>query len=149
VTRRSDGNKEQVPQTAAASSENQSSSGAVVRSIEISYSGPLPHPDVLRRFEEIVPGSAAQIIDQFQAQSAHRREMESVVISANAFSQRLGSISASILALIAIGGGLWLAHEGKSVSGISTIIATLGGLVTTFLYKKQSQDKERAKKRER
>ena len=120
---------------------------AVTHSLEFStYSGPLPHPDILRQFEEVVPGSADRIFSQFEAQSNHRRSMETTVISSGAFSQRLGTISALLIGLLGVGGGLWLAHEGKSLEGLSTSFTTLAALVGTYLYHRRKQDKERANK---
>lgn len=120
---------------------------AQMHSVEFStYSGPLPHPDILRNFEEIVPGSAQRIFVQFEEQSAHRRAMEAKVIASGAFSQRIGSISAALIGLIGIAGGLWLAHEGKSVEGLVALFGTLGGLVSTYLYQRKRQDQEREDK---
>jgi uncharacterized membrane protein len=100
----------------------------------------------LREFEELVPGSAQRIFDQFEEQSAHRRQIESTVISSGAFSQRLGTISASLIGLVGVVGGLWLTHEGKGLEGLSALFGTLAGLVGTFLYKRKRQDQERDQK---
>jgi uncharacterized membrane protein len=112
-----------------------------------SYSGPLPHPDILRGFEEIIPGSAERILAQFEQQSAHRRDVEARVIRSGAFSQQVGSISASLIGLIGVGGGVWLTYCGKSIAGLTSLIGTLAALVRVYLYKRTQQDEERAKKR--
>jgi uncharacterized membrane protein len=117
-------------------------------SVEISYSGPLPHPDILKSFEEVLPGSAQRIFVQFEEQSAHRRAMEAKVISSGAFSQRVGSISAALIGLCGVIGGIWLTHDGKSVEGLTALFGTLGGLVSTYLYKRKQQDKEREEKQQ-
>ena len=120
---------------------------AVSHSVEFStYSGPLPPPEILRQFEEVIPGSAERIFTQFEAQSAHRRSMESTVISSGAFSQRFGTISGTLIGLVGVGGGVWLAHDGKSLEGLSTSFTTLAVLVGTYLYKRRSQDRERLEK---
>jgi uncharacterized membrane protein len=89
-----------------------------MHSVEYSYAGPLPHPEILRRYNEIIPGSAERIFSQFELQSAHRRTLEMKVISSNAFSQRFGSISALLIGLVSVCGGLFLVHEGKSLEGL-------------------------------
>jgi uncharacterized membrane protein len=48
--------------------------------IGASYSGPLPLPQQLQGYEEIVPGAADRIIRMAEKQSAHRIEIESKVI---------------------------------------------------------------------
>lgn len=122
---------------------------AVMHSVELSsYSGPLPHPDILRGFEEVLPGSAKRIFTQFEEQPAHRRSMEAKVISSGAFSQRMGTISASLIGLAGVVGGLWLTHEGKGVAGLSSLFGTLAGLVGAYLYKRKQQDREREDKRD-
>ena len=120
---------------------------AVTHSLEYTYSGPLPPPEVLKRFEEILPGSAERIFSQFEEQSAHRRFLEAKVISAGVISQHVGSVSGLIIGLLGVGGGIWLTHEGKSSEGLTALLATLAGLVGTFLYKRNQQDSERSKKR--
>jgi hypothetical protein len=102
---------------------------------------------VLKRFEEILPGSAERIFSQFEEQSAHRRFLEAKVISAGVISQHVGSVSGLIIGLLGVGGGIWLTHEGKSTEGLTALLATLAGLVGTFLYKRNQQDSERSKKR--
>ena len=118
-----------------------------IRAVEFSaYSGPLPPPEILRQFEEVLPGSAERIFTQFEAQSAHRRSLEATVVSSGAFSQKLGTISAALIGLMGVGGGIWLAHGGKSLEGLSTSFTTLAVLVGTYLYQRHKQDAERARK---
>ncbi len=120
-----------------------------MQSVEYSYSGPLPHPEILRQYNEIIPGSAERIFSQFESQSAHRRTLEMKVISSNAFSQRFGSISALLIGLVSISGGLFLVHEGKSLEGLGAVITPVAGLVAAYIYKRRSQDDEREAKREK
>ena len=40
------------------------------------YRGPLPDPGTLREYDEVVPGCAKQIIDEWQSQTRHRHEQE-------------------------------------------------------------------------
>jgi hypothetical protein len=48
--------------------------------------------------------------------------------------------------LVAIAGGIWLIHEGKSVTGLATIIADLGTLAAVFVYSRRKQARERTEK---
>jgi len=111
------------------------------------YSGPLPPPIVLRHLEEVLPGSADRIFIQFEKQAEHRRQAESIVISSNAFSQRLGAVSASIIGIGGTGGAIWLLAHGQSLTGFGTLLVALGGIIGTFLYQSGSQEAERASKR--
>ena len=52
------------------------------RSVEF-FSGPFPHPDILKKFNDVVPGSAERIIKMAEDQSAHRKELENKVIASD------------------------------------------------------------------
>lgn len=128
--------------------QKQPGSLGVVHAVQMSsYAGPLPHPDILRQFEEIVPGAAERIFTQFEEQSAHRRAMEAQVIRSNAFSQRLGSISASLIGILGVGGGIWLTYAGKNLAGLASVIATLAALTGVYLAQQAKQSKERQQKK--
>jgi len=44
--------------------------------ISSSFSGPLPHPDVLRGFESVQPGAAERIIKMAENEAQHRHVLE-------------------------------------------------------------------------
>jgi len=47
-----------------------------VTEVSQSFSGPLPPPEILRKFDEVVPGAAERIIKMAEDQSIHRKELE-------------------------------------------------------------------------
>jgi uncharacterized membrane protein len=110
------------------------------------YSGPLPHPDALERYNQIVPGAADRIIAQFEKQAAHRQGLERKVVHSNTFCQKLGTISALLIGLAGVGGGIYLIHAGQSGSGLTAFFSTIGSLVGVFIYGKESQKRERQDK---
>ena len=118
-----------------------------VMGVQVSYSGPLPPPEILEHFDRIVPGGAERIFAQFESQSARRQKIEVRVINSNTFVQIFGAVSALILGTIAIGGGLYLVHEGKSLGGFGAFFAGLASLVGVYIYGKKSQVDERKAKR--
>jgi len=105
-----------------------------------SYSGPLPPPEILARFEELYPGSAKLIIDDFLSESVQRREAERKILPSLLFRQTLGAISASLLGIVGLGGGIWLSHEGRSLGGLSSVLGTLGTLLAIFLYQNRKSE---------
>lgn len=106
-----------------------------VSSIELTtYSGPLPHPDILRQFEQLYPGAAKQIFEDFELESAHRRMIDSRLVRAETFGQILGSLSAALIGLVGVAGGLWLASQGLSLDGLAAIFGTLASLVGIYLH---------------
>lgn len=117
-----------------------------ITGVQYSYSGPLPHPEILEHYDRIVPGGAERIFSQFESQAAHRQSIEAQVIRSNSFVQIYGSISASLLGLLALGGGLFLVFEGKSLEGFGAFLAGLASLVSVYIYGKKSQSDERKAK---
>lgn len=89
-----------------------------------------------------MPGGAERIFRQFESFSAHRQRMESRVIISSSFAQIYGAISASILGALAIGGGLFLVHEGKSLAGFGAFFLGLSSLVGVYIIGKTSQSRE-------
>jgi uncharacterized membrane protein len=77
-----------------------------IQTIGYAYSGPLPPPMVLREFEDILPGSAERIFKQFEVQAEHRRRSETTVIASNAFTQKLGAVSAAVVGTGGMAGGI-------------------------------------------
>ena len=110
------------------------------------HSGPLPPPEALQKYDQILPGAADRIIRMAESQHQHRQKLEKTVVESNAFSQKVGLILGFVIAMTAIVGGIWLAREGKSGSGVTAIIAALAALVGVFVYGKIEQRRELAEK---
>lgn len=47
------------------------------------FAGPLPHPDILERYDKIVPGLAERIVKMAEGQSQHRQGLEHMVVQSN------------------------------------------------------------------
>jgi uncharacterized membrane protein len=56
---------------------------------QYSFTGPLPPPEVLAKYNETVPGLAERIICMAEQQAKHRQQIETTVIKSNSFVQRL------------------------------------------------------------
>ena len=78
-----------------------SASGVVVAKSEF-YAGPIPDPETLARYEEILPGAAERILKMAEYQSAHRRKIEDEVIKSSIENSKRGQIFGVIIALTAI-----------------------------------------------
>lgn len=82
-----------------------------------------------------------------EAQAAHRRALESRVVTENLATERRGQVAAFALALVTILGGVWLIYHGKDAGGLTAIIGALAGLVGVFVYGRRKDAEERRKKR--
>ena len=77
-----------------------------------------------------------------ERQAAHRQNLESAVIRSNVTSQTTGLWLGFVLALIIIGSGAWLVHEGRVEWGAGFIGLPLIALVSVFVYGKHDQRKQ-------
>jgi uncharacterized membrane protein len=110
------------------------------------YAGPLPHPTMLEKFEQILPGSADRILKQAEAQTQHRILMESKVVSADIIKSYMGISFGFMLGLSGIGGGIYLATLGFDVFGPILSSGSLVTLVGAFIYGTRSRKQEREKR---
>lgn len=110
------------------------------------FSGPVPPPSLLARYNDAIPDGAERILAMAERQSKHRELLEAQVVAGNLQSQRWGSWFAFILAFTAIVGGIFLIYSGRDASGLATLISALVGLATVFFYSRNKQNKERVEK---
>ena len=105
------------------------------------YQGDLPHPDILKGYQELYPDAAHKIIDNGIAESQHRREMEDKYLSGNIASHKLGQLFGFLIALVVIVGGIYLIATGKQIAGSVLTGTTALGLISLFTGNK-NKDKE-------
>lgn len=110
------------------------------------FSGPLPPPDVLRGYEDACPGAAERILAMAEKQADHRRAMETRNQTQGGRREWLGMILGFLVAMSAIGGGVYLIRHGSQAEGLTSIIVALGGLVGVFIYARNAKVKELARK---
>lgn len=93
------------------------------------FSGPIPQPEVLREYEQVLPGLAERIVRWTEDEAVHRRVVERSLV-------RLswgGLWCALLLATMTILGGMLLAWFGRGMAGVIGIVSALAGLVIVFL----------------
>jgi uncharacterized membrane protein len=110
------------------------------------FSGPIPPPEILIRYNEASPGAADRIIAMAENQSQHRQELEKKVIETNCRTQKTGPMFGFVICMTAILGGIYLIHDGKSGQGLAAIIAALTSLAVVFVVGKKKQERELAQK---
>ena len=106
------------------------------------FRGPLPHPEILKGYEDVLPGSAERIICMTEKQQAHRIQIESSVVEENCRSQRRGLHYGFTISLLVILGGFFLIYEGKDISGAAVVITAVASLVGVFIYGKITQSNQ-------
>ena len=129
-------------------SPSQPSSAIATVTQSVSFSGPLPHPALLAKYNEVIANGAERIMAMAERQSAHRESLEAQVVAGNVASQARGSHYAFIICLVTIIGGFVLIGMGKNILGISAVIGSLATLAGVFIIAKREQKKERIEKQD-
>jgi uncharacterized membrane protein len=107
------------------------------------FVGPLPSPQLLQEYENILPGLAERIVIMAETQAAHRQRMERSVLKIESRNSTLGVIFAFLISVSALAVSGFVISQGKEIGG-----AILGGtglvsFVGTFIYGTAQRRKER------
>ena len=95
--------------------------------------GILPAPEILAKYENILPGAAERILKLAENQSAHRQYIEKEIIKTNSRDSLLGLIFGFLICLITIIGGIYCILKGYNVGSFISITG-LAGVVGAFVY---------------
>jgi uncharacterized membrane protein len=102
------------------------------------FSGPIPPPEILKGYNEVVKDGAERIIVMAEKQSDHRMQLENHAVRESG----RGQIFAFILALVGMGITLislkWGFEVVAGIFGSTTIV----GLVSVFVLGKKAQQKD-------
>jgi uncharacterized membrane protein len=109
--------------------------------------GPLPDPAELAMYNKIIPNGADRILQMTERQSAHRIEIEKLVINSQQQQEARGQYFALIIGLSGLVLGTYAGVCGFPWLGASLGGGTLVSLVIAFLKNKSDQSKELASKR--
>jgi uncharacterized membrane protein len=93
------------------------------------FSGPIPPPGVLAKYEQALPGLADRLVTIAERESEHRRALQRRAIRLS----ELGLGAGFAIAMTALCGGIFLVHEGRQAEGMSSIILAIASLVLVFL----------------
>ena len=110
-----------------------------------SFSGPLPHPDILAKYEKAMPGAAERIFKITETEQAHRIEYDNRrldgEISQSTRGQWMGFSLCIIFGLISFGLG-YLGHTTLAgIIGGGTIIS----LAIVFVLNREPKQKKESK----
>jgi uncharacterized membrane protein len=110
------------------------------------FSGPLPPPAILEKYNEIIENGAERIMVMAEEQSKHRKELEKKALDTDSRNSLLGVIFAFILGVTTITIGGLVILKGQPWPG--TIIGSGGlvALVYAFIYGTRARTKEREAK---
>ena len=118
---------------------------------KVTHLGPIPHPEILRGYDDLVSGAAARIIELAEEESAHRRKIENKALDANIALQEqnvviakqqnqvvnrsdiLGQIFGFIICISCVGAAVFLGINGhEELAGAITIIPSAAVIRSFF-----------------
>jgi uncharacterized membrane protein len=100
-------------------------------------SGQLPSPEILQKYNSVIPGLADRLVAQAEKQTFHRIALEKKLLNTNICKSFLGLVFGFLISSLGVGGGLYLTFIGFNVIGIVFSSATLVSLVMSFIYGSQ------------
>jgi len=101
-----------------------------MQQIQQHWSGPLPPPETLAAFDQIVPGGAARIFDQFEKEADHRRALEAQQAQFVVRDTLIGQILAGAFAV----GGLGVAAFAVYMNAQWAAALIGGGVLVPIVY---------------
>lgn len=104
-----------------------------------SWQGPLPPPNQLAQFNEVVPGLAERIVQMAEAEGAHSREVQMRAVRATVRLQHLGQAFAFLLASGAMASSVYLAMNDHDAAAAVLFGGTLATVVLAFLNARKNK----------
>lgn len=107
------------------------------------YSGPIPPPEALARYEEIQPGAADRILKMAEKQQEHRMALETKAIGGQVDQSKRGQIFGFIAIFLCIGAAVFFAVVCNMTKFAATFLTvTMVILVGLFLTGKNVMKKD-------
>lgn len=116
-----------------------------VRSVR---SGPLPAPEELAAYNQIIPQGADRIMKMAEQQTTHRISLENTVVNSQQKQSSRGQIFGLIIGLSGLGLATFAAVNGQPWFGSIIGGTTLVSLVSVFVYARREQKIDLNKKRQ-
>ncbi|MGH2625586.1 MAG: DUF2335 domain-containing protein [Anaerolineales bacterium] len=106
------------------------------------FTGPLPPPEVLIRYNDAFPGCAERIVAMAESQVSHRQGLEARTLNGKLSNERTGQWMAFVLAGIGIVGSIVLMALGRWGEGSTVLLTTVVSLVGIFIWGRRRQGAE-------
>ena len=111
------------------------------------FQGPLPHPDILAKYNDAVPNGAERILSMAEKNQEHRQALERAVIPAGVRSERIGQVLGFVLYMATLVSGTYLVAENKDTVGIVEMLASTATFAGLYLRAQVEKKRELRGKR--
>lgn len=96
-------------------------------------SSPLPSPDAVQRYEQVLPGAADRIMKLLENQAEHRMDMETALVEGALRTERLGQIFGLSIVIVVFVVSALLIEGGHGIAGTVLGVTDLVALIAVFL----------------
>lgn len=103
---------------------------------QTSYRGPLPHPEILKGYENILPGAAERVFAMAESQQKHRMAMEETIVKNQIKQSKYGQIWGGLLTILFGVISFVFAYLGYPTLAGITLTTTIISLATIFVLNK-------------
>lgn len=103
-----------------------------------SFTGPLPPPEELGKYEAVLPGAADRVIRMAEGQAVHRQQIENEIVKGGHRGEARAQRFALIVALSALGLAAYSLHEHQPLLAFGIGGIDLVGLVAAFLVDRRT-----------
>lgn len=110
------------------------------------FEGPIPHPIILRQYEQISPGAADRILAMAERQSQHRQELEREVVRSDITNEKRGMNYSLIITLGLMLIGAILLYLNRDTAGYFSLFGPSVFHAGNYIYQKINEGKEIEKK---
>lgn len=107
--------------------------------VEQHYSGPLPRPEDLAKYDQIVPGAAERIINMAEREMDHRHKTDNKTTKNIVRVTLLGIIFAFISVLILSGLVGYALYKGFDSVAASIAVGSIAAVAGVFIFFKSKQ----------
>ncbi len=119
----------------------------------IVFSGPLPPPELLEKYNRIISNAADRILAMAEKQSAHRHAMEKEqmdmqqkIVLARIVHERAGMIFAFVLTLLLMTLGVYLISNNKAIEGFLTVFSPVVFHAGNYVYSRYWESRKETRK---
>lgn len=108
----------------------------VLQKLEAGFSGPIPPPDMLKAYGEILPDAPVRIIDMAEKEQAHRHLMDETIARIASGGRVRGQIIGGLIALASLGSAVYCIHKGQSAFAVAAMLLCVTFVVAPFVARK-------------
>lgn len=111
------------------------------------FRGPLPPPEILEGYNDVIENGADRIITMAEKNQNHRHELENAVILGGLKNERRGQVIAGFLFLALLAAATYLISIDKDGTGVGILIAEFLAGAALFMNAQANKRQEMKRKR--